>query len=70
MLPNEHPKRVLRLPAVKNKTGKSQTAIYADMAAGTFPQNFPIGPQTVGWLESEIDEWIAACVAERDAKAA
>ena len=58
--------RILRLSRVRDKTGKSTSGIYADMAAGAFPRSVPIGPRTVGWLEHEIDEWIATCVAERD----
>ena len=68
MPPNElqHPLRVLRLPEVKLRTGKSQSAIYAEMVTGTFPKSIPLGPQTRGWLESEINSWIAARVAARD----
>ena len=58
--------RILRLSGVREKTGKSTSAIYADMVAGTFPKSVPIGPRTVGWLEHEIHEWIAARVAERE----
>jgi prophage regulatory protein len=58
--------RILRLSGVKAKTGKSTSAIYADMTAGTFPKSVPLGPRTVGWLEHEITEWITARIAERD----
>ena len=63
MLPNE---RVLRFPEVKSRTGKSGSRIYAEMADGSFPKGILIGPRTRGWLESEINNWIAARVAERD----
>jgi prophage regulatory protein len=58
--------RILRLSGVREKTGKSTSGIYADMAAGTFPRSVPIGVRTVGWLSSEVDDWIAARIAERD----
>jgi prophage regulatory protein len=58
--------RILRLSGVKAKTGKSTSAIYADMTAGTCPKSVPLGPRTVGWLEHEITEWITARIAERD----
>jgi prophage regulatory protein len=72
MFPNElpHPPRVLRLPEVKARVGKCTSAIYAEVKAGTFPKSIPLGPQARGWLESEINAWIAARVAERDGKAA
>ncbi|HBA1391560.1 TPA: AlpA family phage regulatory protein, partial [Citrobacter koseri] len=25
---------------------------------GTFPRSIKIGPSSVAWLESEIDEWV------------
>lgn len=55
-------KRVMRIAEVKERTGKSRTAIYREMAAGQFPKNFPTGQNTVGWLESEIDQWIDSCI--------
>ncbi len=60
---------ILRQPAVTAKTGKSRTRIYEDVAAGTFPAPIKLGPgaRAVGWLESEIDAWIAARIAEREA---
>jgi prophage regulatory protein len=59
--------RVLRLNAVKAKTGKSTSGIYADMASGKFPKPIPVGERAVGWLESEIDTWIETCLRKRDA---
>ena len=53
---------LLRLPKVKAKTGMSRSAIYARSAAGTFPKPIQIGPRTVGWLESEVDGFIAQCI--------
>lgn len=49
---------LLRLPAVKERTGKSRSTIYAEIKDGRFPSQIQIGPRSVGWLESEIDEWI------------
>jgi prophage regulatory protein len=31
---------------------------------GEFPQHFELSPKRIAWLESEIDEWIDARVAE------
>jgi prophage regulatory protein len=60
------PLRVLRLNAVKAKTGKSTSGIYADMASGRFPKSISLGERAVGWLESEIDRWIESRVRTRD----
>jgi prophage regulatory protein len=60
--------RLIRLRAVVDKTGSNTTDIYAGMKAGTFPKSVPIGTRTVGWVESEVDKWIADRIAKRDAR--
>ena len=52
--------RLLRIKAVSEKTTLSQSTIYTRMRAGTFPRARRIGGQSVAWLESEIDEWMAS----------
>ena len=59
--------RILRKPEVEEKTGLSGQTIWRKERAGQFPRRIMLGPNSVGWLEAEIDEWIAARVAERDA---
>jgi prophage regulatory protein len=70
MLPNQTqsptPLRVLRLAAVRAKTGLPTSTLYAKMANGEFPRSVPIGAAAVGWLESEIDGWIEGRVRMRD----
>lgn len=51
-------KRILRLPKVEEKTGYKHTTIYEMVKAGSFPTPISLGPRAVGWVESEIDEWI------------
>jgi prophage regulatory protein len=36
--------------------------------AGAFPRRVFFGSKKYGWIESEIDDWIAARVRDRDAK--
>ncbi len=38
--------------------------------AGKFPKRVKCGANRVAWIESEVDDWIAAKMAERDAEAA
>ena len=59
--------RILRLPAVKAKFGWSTSTIYHKMKRGEFPRPVELGPHSVGWVESEIDEYIRALIAKRDA---
>jgi prophage regulatory protein len=50
---------VLRLPQVKTKVGLSRSSIYAAVAGKTFPAPIRLGARAVGWLESELDAWLA-----------
>jgi len=50
--------KILRLPAVKSKTGLSRSTIYARVSQGTFPPSLRLGPNTVGWLADEVERWI------------
>lgn len=51
--------RILRLPAVKSRTGLSRSSIYLRMSQGQFPQQILLGSRTVGWVEEEIEAWVA-----------
>lgn len=61
------PRRVLRLSAALQRVGKCKSAWYADIAAGRAPKPVKIGARAVAWPEEDIDAWLAARVAERDA---
>jgi len=58
--------KFLRLPEVKSRTGFSRSSIYLFVQNGTFPRPVRIGDRAVAWLETEIDEWIEARLAERE----
>jgi prophage regulatory protein len=48
----------LRLPTVKARTGLSRSSIYLFISQGAFPKSIALGDRAVGWIESEVDEWI------------
>jgi prophage regulatory protein len=50
--------RILRLPDVIAATGKSRSAIYADLKTGSFPMPVRIGARAVGWHQNSIHNWI------------
>jgi prophage regulatory protein len=52
------PNTILRLPQVKVRVGLSRSSIYAAIAGGRFPQSIQLGARAVGWLESEVEEWL------------
>lgn len=58
--------KILRLPTVLDRVGKSKASVYRDEAAGRFPKRIALGANSVGWLESEIDAWIEERAAERE----
>jgi prophage regulatory protein len=47
----------------------SRQWIHELIKQGKFPAPFSLGERAVGFLETEIDDWIAARVRERDSKA-
>lgn len=49
---------ILRGKQVEKKIGKSRTQIWRDIRAGTFPAPVELGPNSVGWFEDEISEWL------------
>jgi prophage regulatory protein len=55
---------ILRLPAVKERTGLSRSSIYLWIARGQFPAPVSLGARAVGWVESEVDEWLAQRITE------
>lgn len=59
--------RIMRVREVCTRTGLARTTIWTYAAAGTFPKPIRLGPNAAGWLESEVDAWIDARIAERGA---
>ena len=49
---------ILRLPAVKARTGLSRSTIYLKISRKEFPPGISLGARARGWIESEISEWI------------
>jgi len=60
--------RLIRLSEVMAKTGLKRSQVYRDMKSGDFPKSCKIGPASVAWLESEIDDWIAMKLNYREPK--
>lgn len=54
------PKILIRRKEVERQTSLSRSRIYALMQEGLFPGSVSLGSMSVAWVESEIQEWIAA----------
>ncbi len=52
--------KVIRVGDVAKKVGLCRSTIYDAIKRGTFPEPSKLtSGRAIGWLESEIDEWIA-----------
>lgn len=58
--------KIIRLKEVISCTGLGRTSIYKYIAEGRFPKPVSLGDRAVGFLESEVHEWILARVEQRD----
>ena len=52
-------RRILRLPNVLDRTGLSRSTVYQRVSEGRFPRPVSLGDRAVGWVESDIEEWIS-----------
>lgn len=52
--------KILRLAAVIDLTGLSRSTIYAMKQNGLFPESVALGARSVGWLETDVQNWIAS----------
>ena len=58
------PDKMLRVRAVMERTGMPRTTLYRQIRKGQFPQSVRITENSVGWRESEVDDWIDRVCAE------
>ena len=65
-------RRFLRFPELKSEKGIPFTRPHVDRLekAGDFPQRVQLGVHTVAWVESEIDAYVDAKLADRKSVAA
>jgi prophage regulatory protein len=57
--------RLLRLAQVMDVTGLGKSKLYELQAAGDFPMRVQITAHSVGWIEEEVQTWIAGRAAAR-----
>ena len=51
--------KVIRLPEVCSVTGLCRSMIYQLESDQRFPKRIKIGARAVGWVEGEVQEWLA-----------
>jgi prophage regulatory protein len=60
------PEALLRRPAVRARTGLSDTRIDELEKLGRFPRRVLVSSRAVGWVQSEIDAFIRERIDARD----
>ncbi|WP_193548458.1 helix-turn-helix transcriptional regulator [Azospirillum palustre] len=58
--------RIIRFKQLKERVPYSRMHVYRLEKAGHFPKRVPLGPNSVGWIESEVDEWIVSRATARN----
>lgn len=58
--------KIIRLKEVTDSTGLSRSSVYKFIAENRFPKSVSLGARSVGWIESEVQDWITARVEQRD----
>ncbi len=66
IVPANSKTRLIARDAVLDRVGIGKSALYDRISAGTFPKPVSLG-RLSRWVESEIDAWIEAQIAHRDA---
>lgn len=58
--------RIIREAEVRDLTGlPRQTRLHLEQE-GKFPKRIQLGARAVGWVESEVADWLARVVAARE----
>jgi prophage regulatory protein len=64
--------RIIRREEVKHRTGLPYSSLYERVKEGTFPAPVRLGAgaKAAGWVEAEVNDWIAEQINNRDRVAA
>lgn len=57
--------RFMRLPEVMATCGLPMSSLYDAVRRGDFPKPVPLSRKSVGWLASEVQQWMAQRIAAR-----
>lgn len=60
--------RILTETQVQERVPYSSSHLRRMERAGRFPERVRLGPCRVGWVESEVQDWLAARLAEREGR--
>lgn len=52
--------RVIRFPELYRKVGLSRSQIWRLEQQGNFVKSIPLGKNSKGWIEADVDAWLLA----------
>ncbi|MEZ8197430.1 helix-turn-helix transcriptional regulator [Vibrio splendidus] len=58
---------IIRLPEVMRRTGLSRSTIYLHMSKGHFPKSVSLGERAIGWVETDVEQWLDERITEAKA---
>lgn len=50
---------VMRFPEVRELVGVCRATLWYWEEKGRFPRRIKLGPNSVGWIRSEVEQWLA-----------
>lgn len=57
--------KIIRLPELQDRLGLSRSTIYARLKSDeSFPRKVSLGDRAIGFVESEIEDWIQLQIAK------
>lgn len=54
------PRRIVRMPALLECVGLSESEVRRRIKAGTFPRPVKLGPRAIGFVVADVDAWLEA----------
>lgn len=54
--------KIIRMPQLIGRTGLSKSSLYALVKKGQLRPPIALGARAVGWLESDVQDYIDSCV--------
>lgn len=57
-------RQILRLSDVMRLTGLKRSSLYSAIQRNEFPKQILLRDRCVGWVSTEVDEWISKRIAE------
>jgi prophage regulatory protein len=56
---------IIKLSEVIARTGLSRSTIYRRVKQTDFPKPIPLGGNSIGWIELEVQQWLLARMEDR-----